>query len=131
VKEIGWGEIDLVDEAAASRWGVSQGFLSYHWHGETFAIPDGAVRLWSSAHCPNQAFAVGTKHLGMQCHVEMTPEMIETWCETGAREIEESVGASPAVQTPQQMRENLHARIEALHRVADGIYDRWVEGLSL
>jgi hypothetical protein len=67
----------------------------------------------------------------MQCHIEMTSEMIDTWCETGAREIEESVGVSPAVQTPADMRENLPARIEALHRVADRVYDRWVEGLKL
>ena len=131
VKEIGWGEIDVVNETAASRWGASKRFLSYHWHGETFGIPDGALHLWSSAHCANQAFEFRGKHLGMQCHIEMTPDMIETWCETGAREIEENVGVSPAVQTSQQMRKDLPARIEALHHVADRVYERWVAGLSL
>jgi GMP synthase-like glutamine amidotransferase len=130
VKEIGWGEIDVVDEAVASRWGAARRFLSYHWHGETFGIPDGAVRLWSSAHCANQAFEFHGKHLGMQCHIEMTAEMIESWCETGAREIEENVGLSPAVQKAEQMLENLPARVEALHRVADRVYERWIQGLK-
>jgi GMP synthase-like glutamine amidotransferase len=129
VKEIGWGEIDVVNEAVASRWAPAPRFLSYHWHGETFGIPDAAVHLWSSAHCANQAFEFRGKHLGMQCHIEMTSEMMDTWCETGAREIEENVGVSPAVQTPADMRENLPARIEALHRVADRVYERWLEGL--
>ena len=55
-------------------------FRSFHWHGETFTLPPGAQRLLSSAHCANQAFALGP-HLGMQCHIEMTPEMVDSWCE--------------------------------------------------
>jgi GMP synthase-like glutamine amidotransferase len=130
VKEIGWGEVTVLSQSSASRWGPPGRFFSYHWHGETFSIPEGAERIWSSAHCANQAFAFG-KHLGMQCHIEMTAEMVETWCATGAREIEESAGVSPAVQKPAEMRENLDTRIEALHRVADSVYDRWTQGLTL
>ena len=129
VKEIGWGEVTVLPAPVAALWGPPRRFISYHWHGETFALPDGAVRIWSSAHCANQAFALG-KHIGMQCHVEMTAEMVETWCATGAREIDESAAVSPAVQNAADMRENLAARIEALHRVADRVYDRWIEGLS-
>jgi GMP synthase-like glutamine amidotransferase len=129
VKEIGWGEVSVLPQPAAARWGPEDRFLSYHWHGETFSIPEGAERIWSSAHCANQAFAFG-KHLGMQCHVEMTEEMIESWCETGAREIEENAGVSPAVQKPAEMRQDLDARIDALHRVADRVYDRWIQGLT-
>jgi GMP synthase-like glutamine amidotransferase len=131
VKEIGWGEVDVLTEAIAASWGPAEPFLSYHWHGETFAIPEDAVRIWSSAYCANQAFAFGDKHLGMQCHIEMTAEMVETWCETGAGEIEESLSRSPAVQSRSDMRENLQARIEALHRVADRVYARWIKGLKL
>jgi len=129
VKEIGWGRIDVIDTPVSSSWGPGEPFASYHWHGETFAIPERATRVWSSPYCPNQAFALG-KHFGMQCHVEMTPEMIETWCETGADEIERNVDRSPAVQRQAQMRADLPSRLEALHRVADGVYDRWTEGLS-
>ena len=128
VKEIGWGEITVLDTAAARVWGPGANFLSYHWHGETFSIPEGAVRIWSSAHCANQAFAFG-KHFGMQCHVEMTAEMIQTWCETGAGEIEENIRISPGVQRPAEMCRDLDSRLDALHRVADHVYDRWTAGL--
>lgn len=130
VKEIGWGRVDIVDPLTASQWGPGTSFLSYHWHGETFSIPRGAVRIWSSAHCENQAFVYG-RSLGMQCHVEMTRELIETWCATGSAEIEESLGRSPAVQSAQQMRVELEARIAALREVADRVYGRWVRGLLL
>jgi GMP synthase-like glutamine amidotransferase len=126
VKEIGWGRVEVVDSRG---WGPSESFLSYHWHGETFGIPRDAARIWSSAHCENQAFVLG-KHLGMQCHVEMTQELIESWCETGAREIERNLTRSPAVQTPQAMRENVEEKLDALHRAADAVYDRWIEGLA-
>jgi hypothetical protein len=67
----------------------------------------------------------------MQCHIEMTAEMIDSWCATGMREIEQNIAASPAVQRPDAMRENLEARLEALHAVADRVYARWIEGLNL
>ena len=129
VKEIGWGGVHVVDAAAAAGWGATTSFLSYHWHGETFALPAGAVRIWSNAHCENQAFVYGNS-LGMQCHIEMTEEMIETWCETGAQEIEESLGRSPAVQSPAEMREDIAPKVERLHAVADGVYARWLRGLK-
>ena len=68
------------------------------------------------------------KHLGMQCHIEMTPEMIDTWCDTGAGEIGRS--KSPAVQPVTVIKTGLEQRLAALHAVADGVYARWIEGLA-
>jgi hypothetical protein len=81
-----------------------------------------------NAHCANQAFALGS-HLGMQCHVEMTEEMILSWCKGGAEEIEHSK-ASPGVQPAAKIQKNLEERVAALHKVADRIYDRWTDRLS-
>ncbi|MEI7968549.1 MAG: type 1 glutamine amidotransferase [Betaproteobacteria bacterium] len=127
-KEIGWGEIRIEDNPVARSWfGPDiRSFLSFHWHGETFSLPPGATRLMHSDHCGNQAFALG-KHLGMQCHVEMTGQLIETWCESGQREIDASPG--PAVQRPAQIRQDMDARVQALHHVATRLYDRWLEGV--
>lgn len=128
VKEIGWGEVEVLDREAACPWGPGSSFLSFHWHGETFSIPPGATRIWGSPHCPNQAFVTGSS-IGMQCHVEMTVEMVETWCQGGAQEIEDGLYRSPAVQSAGEIRTDLAAKIERLHRVADAVYDRWVQGL--
>ena len=129
VKEIGWGAVTLTDVPVAQRWFGPDlaAFTSFHWHGETFSIPAGAQRVLSSVYCANQAFAYG-KHFGMQCHVEMTAELIESWCRSGAREIAESAG--PAVQTPAEIERDLDQRLARLHAVADRIYARWIEGLG-
>jgi GMP synthase-like glutamine amidotransferase len=128
VKEIGWGEVKVVNRQAAGEWGPLASFTTFHWHGEMFSIPPGAVRIWASAHCPNQAFIHGNS-IGMQCHIEMTPDLVETWCVGGAQEIEDALHVSPAVQSAEAMREDLAAKIERLHRVADAVYGRWVRGL--
>lgn len=128
VKEIGWGAVRMEAASETTRWfGDAAEFLSFHWHGETFTIPAGAVRLASSAWCLNQAFALGP-HLAMQCHVEMTPELIRSWCRDWEKELVSRAGAS--VQTPQQMLEQVDERVKDLQRVADRVYDRWVEGLK-
>ena len=129
VKEIGWGEVEVSDNELARAWfGTLSAFESFHWHGESFTIPPGGTRILGNAHCANQAFALG-RHLGLQCHVEMTEVMVKSWCKGGADEIEKSKG-SPGVQSPRKIEKNLEERIAALHKIADRVYDRWVEGLS-
>ena len=129
VKEIGWGLVDVVDAKHGAQWGTPAAFVAYHWHGETFSVPRGAERMWSSAHCPNQGFVFG-KHLGMQCHVEMTRGMIETWARLGRDEIEAGIEAGAAVQTGAQMMVDVDVRLEALQRVAERDYSRWTQGLA-
>jgi GMP synthase-like glutamine amidotransferase len=128
VKEIGWGEVQLDSAPEASAWfGDRERFLSFHWHGETFTIPAGATRLLSSPWCENQAFALG-RHLALQCHIEMTEDLVRTWCRSGAREIERS--ASPGVQAADEILTDLASRLDALQRVADHVYNRWAQALS-
>ena len=128
VKEIGWGEVRLDGGPESRAWfgAAADAFVSFHWHGETFSIPCSAVRLLSSPWCANQAFALG-KHLGMQCHIEMTEDLVQTWCRGGAREIARSAG--PAVQPVESILADLDSRLGRLHAVADGVYARWVRGL--
>ena len=130
VKEIGWGEIEVADNPVAREWlGPDLGsFESFHWHGETFSIPEGAVRIMGNRNCENQGFVVG-KSLGMQCHVEMTEELVASWLKSGADEIRES-SSSPGVQKPEEIEKGLQARLAAMHEVANRLYDRWTKGLS-
>ena len=48
-------------------------FMAFHWHGETFSLPHGAIHLVESAGCPRQAFLYGTRAVGLQFHLEMEP----------------------------------------------------------
>ncbi len=128
VKEIGWGEVQVADNDIARGWfGDIRNFQAFHWHGETFTLPTGATLLLSSAYCANQAFAIG-KHLAMQCHVEMTGEMIATWCVSGADEI--AASNSPTVQSPFQMQQQIKDKLPYLNAVAAQLYDHWIRGLS-
>jgi GMP synthase-like glutamine amidotransferase len=129
VKEIGWGEVTPTNAPEAALWlGGTGPFQAFHWHGETFSLPAGAVRILSSQHCPNQAFVLGP-HLAMQCHVEMTPDMIRTWCAVGADEIAQA--DSPAVQTPGEIEALSPARLPRLHQAAETLYSRWIQGLAV
>lgn len=127
-KEIGWGRVDVADNEQARAWfGDTRGFLAFHWHGETFTIPPGAACIASSPWCRNQAFAL-ERHLGMQCHVEMTPEMIRAWCDSGKEELARC--ACPTVQAAREIEAHLRPRVAVLNGVAARLYDRWIGGLK-
>lgn len=130
IKEIGWGEVSLSEAAAAHEWFGSAGkFVAFHWHGETFSLPPGAELLLSSAHCRHQAFLLDGKHLAMQCHIEMTGEMVKQWGAVGAGEIA-AAASSPAVQTAETMQIGLAQRIAALNDSARQVYQQWIKGLK-
>lgn len=129
VKEIGWGKVEVSGNDTARDWfGDIRSFEAFHWHGETFTLPQGAVHLSSSAYCTNQAYAIG-KHLALQCHVEMTGPMIRDWCEVGAGELAASA-SSPAVQSAQVMQAQMNDKLPELHRVAAQLYRHWLRGLA-
>lgn len=127
VKEIGWRDVRLTHPQAHEWFGDCGGFLSFHWHGETFSVPGGATHLLSSDACENQAWAIG-KHLAMQCHIEMTGAMVREWCIGGAREIR-AAATLPTVQSTAQIQQDLEVRVAALHAVAEIAYARWSEQL--
>ncbi len=129
VKELGWGKTTVSDNAMARKWfGDIRSFDSFHWHGETFSLPQDTVHLLASEHCANQAFAIG-KHLALQCHVEMTKPMILEWCKGGAAELAANAG-SPAVQSAQAMQAQMHDKLPDLQRVATQLYRYWLRGLA-
>ena len=78
-KEIGFFPVTLTPYAAADPLaGVLPGkFGAAHWHGDVFEIPEGGVRLASTALTPNQMFRYGKTCYGFQFHLEMTPALFE------------------------------------------------------
>lgn len=126
VKEIGWGRVAVSDNATARDWfGDTATFDAFHWHGEAFSLPPGATHVLASEHCVNQAWAMG-KHLALQCHIEMTEQMIAAWCEAGSDEVLASIG-SPAVQSADEMR--AAGKLPQLQSAAERLYTRWLAGL--
>ena len=74
VKEIGWFPIQGVPPIGGSSFRFPPSVEVFHWHGETFDLPCGAVRLAASEGCENQAFQLGQSVIGLQFHLETTPE---------------------------------------------------------
>jgi GMP synthase-like glutamine amidotransferase len=130
VKEIGWNVVDAINTPDAQRWlGLNAfRFTTFQWHGETFSVPVGAARILTSAACENQAFVIG-KSLAMQCHTEMTPEMIEDWSHDWAAENVDPT--LPGIQTPAEMLSATSDNIPRMRRLADQLYTRWLEGVDV
>ncbi|TSA19697.1 MAG: type 1 glutamine amidotransferase [Betaproteobacteria bacterium] len=129
IKEIGWEPVSALNNPSARAWfGDTTRFDAFHWHGETFSIPANATRILKSAHCPNQAFALGP-HLALQCHVEMTTPMIHEWCRVGADYLNAAQG-SPAVQSAAVMQTETPHKLPAMTAIADRLYTHWIKGLT-
>jgi GMP synthase-like glutamine amidotransferase len=74
VKEIGWFPIQGVTHEGDAIFRFPEESEVFHWHGETFELPVGAVRLAQSVGCRNQAFQLGSNVIGLQFHLETTPD---------------------------------------------------------
>lgn len=77
-KEIGWLPIRLTEAGQNSPlWqGLPTAPVVFHWHGDTFDVPAGAVHLAESEGCVSQAFVVDNRILGLQFHLESTPQTV-------------------------------------------------------
>jgi GMP synthase-like glutamine amidotransferase len=74
LKEIGWFPVQAAATAGDGAFRFPDEAQVFHWHGETFSLPPGAVRIAQSAGCENQAFQLGANVIGLQFHLETTPE---------------------------------------------------------
>jgi GMP synthase-like glutamine amidotransferase len=71
-REIGWFPLEANAEHPLAT--LLDGCTAFHWHGDSFAIPPGAMHLASSEACRNQAFALHNRVFGLQFHLETTEE---------------------------------------------------------
>ncbi|MFP4301287.1 MAG: type 1 glutamine amidotransferase [Spirochaetaceae bacterium] len=120
-KEIGWFPVFVHSAVPVA---LPESLEVLHWHGETFDLPPGAVRWASSATCPNQAFCYGKRVLGLQFHLESTPDSIAALVENGASEI----GQGRYQMSPRQILEGAdkyllresHLHLDALLAYLEG-----------
>lgn len=100
-KEIGWYPIQATKEAQNFPIFafIPESFTVFHWHGDTFDLPPGAVRLAYSEICSNQAFIYGEKVLGLQFHLESTKDSVRQIIENCASELV----AGKYIQKPEEI----------------------------
>jgi len=99
-KEIGWFQIEATP-AAGDVFHFPGKCTVFHWHGETFDLPSGAVRLARSAACENQAFQIGRHVIGLQFHLETTPESASALLDN----CKDELIPGPSVRTESELRE--------------------------
>jgi GMP synthase-like glutamine amidotransferase len=75
-KEIGWFPVRRVPSTGKTVFRFPESADVFHWHGETFELPPEAILLASSAGCAHQAFQLGRAVIGLQFHLESTPDSV-------------------------------------------------------
>lgn len=90
VKEIGFHEVALTERGMRDPLfsGLGDKLSVFQWHGDTFAIPRGGLRLATASSCANQAFRYGPNAYGLQFHIEVTVDMIREWARCYRHELE-------------------------------------------
>jgi GMP synthase-like glutamine amidotransferase len=91
-REIGWFPINVTEQIDSTIFqGVfSQGIKVFHWHGDTFNIPESGIPIASSEACQNQGFIVENRILGLQFHLETTLDSAKALVENCRNELDDS-----------------------------------------
>jgi GMP synthase (glutamine-hydrolysing) len=126
-KEIGWYEVCPTEDGRRDpligKFGPAERI--FQWHGDTFDIPEGGVRLAASQSCPNQAFRYGDNVYGLQFHLEVDERLIERWLLVPhhCAEIAELGGRID----PDVVRLETKANIERSKRLARDVFGSFIE----
>jgi GMP synthase (glutamine-hydrolysing) len=125
-KEIGFGRVTLTGAGAKSALVplAAAEAAVLHWHGDTFDLPEGAVRLASNDVYPNQAFAYGAKALALQFHLEAEPHKLERWFVGHAVELAKA-GIDIAA-----LRAEAARRAAAYTSQAAAVFERWLQEIG-
>ncbi len=86
-KEIGWFPVQFMNRKTPLLEGLPEQLTVFHWHSDTFELPAGALHFSRTDACPHQAFLYGQKVLGLQFHLEATPETVRQMLEHGGEKL--------------------------------------------
>ena len=124
-KEIGFYN-DLIPQANSSLFsGFENPFTVFHWHGDTFDLPEGAIRLASSEKYQNQAFQFKSA-VGLQFHLEVNEEMVNLWLD----KTEEKLQSIPYID-PQKIRSDIDENISIVKSNMRNFYNNFKSSFQL
>lgn len=127
VPEVGLLEVELTAEGRDDPLfaGLDQLPVTLQWHGDTFDLPDGAVRLARSPMAENQAFRVRERAYGIQFHLEVTGEMAAEWGEVPA--YQRSLAVALGEERGAAFIAEAQRRAEEMHPAAKRLFTNWLE----
>ena len=124
-REIGWWPVHAEDESKAV--GLCDASTVFHWHGDQFDLPPGARLVASSPICPCQGFLWGRRTLGLQFHLETTPDGLDALIHHGSEDL--ITAGTGYVQLPADMQRDAPLRCDDLHRTLNACLHFWIGDL--
>ena len=120
-KEIGWHTVTLAEAASTDPLlaGAPPSFTGFHWHGDAFDLPGGAVLLASSGMTAHQAFRYGDNAYGFLFHMEVTAEIIGGMMAAFVDEMAE------AGVTRAEIKDGMTECLPRLHEAGNAVFSRW------
>jgi GMP synthase (glutamine-hydrolysing) len=123
-KEIGWYPVEVVSPQDELTRGLPASFMGFHWHGDTFDLPSGAVPLFRSQLYRNQGFRWGRNIYALQFHLEVTAAMVAEWLnDPGCRA---EIASVPGLD-PETIRTGTRQHAGELERTGAGVFGRFLE----
>jgi GMP synthase-like glutamine amidotransferase len=124
-REVGWFPVETTDAATRSPLApLAPEFPAFHWHGDTFAVPDDGTLLATTAVCRNQAFlAADGLALGLQFHLEATRESVRALVEA----VDGNTGEGEYVQAAEDILAE-DAPFDALREALYAVLDSFTAG---
>jgi len=92
VREVGWEAVHFTARSEPVLAGLREQEQMLHWHGDTFALPAGAVLLGSTPRCANQGFRLKRRLFGLQFHPEVDRTMVAEWVRDDADYVVKAIG---------------------------------------
>jgi GMP synthase (glutamine-hydrolysing) len=124
--EVGLLPVTLTPEGRSDRVfsALPSEVVTLQWHGDTFDLPEGSVRLAGSPSYPNQAFRVRRAY-GVQFHLEVSGEMAAEWADVPeyAASLERTLGAEGA----EAFLSEIGARAEEMRAAGRSLFERWLD----
>jgi GMP synthase-like glutamine amidotransferase len=124
-KEIGWFPVSLHEQASILRpfKHFTPDFTAFHWHGDTFSLPEGAVALGSSQACHTQGFMFGRRVMGLQFHLESTMDSVNALLDTCGSEI---VAGAPYIHPADKIRADTMRLRQVSNDLMRHLLDDWI-----
>jgi len=118
-KEIGFYHDLKIDTNSKLFSGFTNPFTVFHWHGDTFDLPEEAVRLAHSENYQNQAFQINSA-VGLQFHLEVNAEMVNLWLDKTREKLEQI----PYID-PQKIRSDIDENISIVKNNMNNFYNNF------
>jgi GMP synthase-like glutamine amidotransferase len=133
-REVGWGAVAFTTtpDHEPILDGMTPSEVVLHWHGDTFDLPSGAVRLASTLACENQMFRFGRRAFALQFHIEVTAADIKRWVLEDAAFVLAANGPGGAgrilADTDRYMPRYQQVGDRLIHQILEACSDRVVAG---